>query len=176
MQQAIETRSLQLRPLRLQYKPRLAVLANNKQVSDTLLHIPYPFTEADSETMVKGAQQGLAEGSAYHFGTLRGSDLIGVASLIRTDEPGTAYLVYWIGVSYWGQGYGTEAAQAMVDYGFRTLDLQCITAKHAPWNTASAKILQKVGMTFQGIKPKAVFKWGQWLDSSNWSMTASDQA
>lgn len=154
--------------------PRLAILANDKQVSDTLLHIPYPFTEADAEHIVRSAQQGLAEGSAYYFGTFKGNDLIGVVSLIRTDKPDTAYLEYWIGVSYWGKGFGTEAAQAMVAYGFKTLGLQCINAKHAPWNTGSAKILQKVGMTFEGIKPKVVFRCGQWLDSSCWAMSAND--
>ena len=177
MQHEIITSHLRLRPLTHQDAARLVVLANDKQVSDTLLHIPHPFVQVDAEEMVAQGHAAAAEGTAYHYGVQLGTDLIGVASLVRTNgSPSSAYVVYWLGVAYWGQGYSTEAAQAIIDHGFETLGLESITAKHAPWNHASARVLKKVGMTYQGIKPKAVFRGGQWLDSSFWSISASDAA
>ena len=173
MRQQLDTRHLHLQPLDQSDIPRLTLLASDKRVSDTLLHVPFPFIEADARDMVGKAQQACAEGTAYHYGISKDGDLIGVASLIRTvGEPNSAYVVYWLGVPYWNQGYATEATRALLDLGFQALGLQLITAKHAPWNHASARVLQKVGMTYCGIKPKAVFKHGQWWDDPIWSISA----
>ena len=62
------------------------------------------------------------------------------------DEVEVAYL---IGKAYWGQGLGTEAAQAILEYGFEQLDLPrlvCLTDKN---NLASIKVAEKIGMTFE---------------------------
>ena len=47
-------------------------------------------------------------------------EIIGAISLIDLT-PLTAELGYWVGVQYWRQGFCTEAAQAIIDYGFNTL-------------------------------------------------------
>jgi len=50
----------------------------------------------------------------------------------------------------WGNGYATEAAQLTLDYAFKTLNLSLITARAHIENTASSRILEKIGMTFIG--------------------------
>jgi [ribosomal protein S5]-alanine N-acetyltransferase len=50
----------------------------------------------------------------------------------------------------WGQGHATEASKACLEYGFGKLGLLKIVARAMPENTASIKVMQKLGMTFRG--------------------------
>jgi ribosomal-protein-alanine N-acetyltransferase len=50
---------------------------------------------------------------------------------------------------YWGQGYATEAAEAMLEWGFRKLNLDEIVSIVAPENVASERVLHKLGMQFR---------------------------
>jgi RimJ/RimL family protein N-acetyltransferase len=59
-------------------------------------------------------------------------------------------LGYWIGKSYWGAGYATEAAAAVIEHGFTTLGLNRIHAHHMRRNPASGRVLQKLGMLYEG--------------------------
>jgi RimJ/RimL family protein N-acetyltransferase len=60
-----------------------------------------------------------------------------------SEEPA---LGYWLGQPDWGNGYGREAAAAVIDYGFRTLGLETIRAYTNPGNTASQKVLLHCGL------------------------------
>lgn len=51
--------------------------------------------------------------------------------------------------SAWGQGYATEAARALVEEGFQRLELDRIVARYQPANTASGRIMKKIGMHFE---------------------------
>ncbi len=62
------------------------------------------------------------------------------------DEVEVAYL---IGKAHWGQGYGTEAAQAILDYGFHKLNLSRLICLVDSQNLASIKVAEKIGMTFE---------------------------
>lgn len=58
---------------------------------------------------------------------------------------------YTIARKYWGQGLATEALQAVIQFGFEKMDLVRIEAVVLPENTASAKVLLKAGMQFEGL-------------------------
>ena len=75
-----------------------------------------------------------------------------------------AELGYWIGVPYWGRGYATEAAHAAVQYGFESLKLHRIYASCVTENTASSRVLQKVGMQYEGCQRSHISKWGKFYD------------
>jgi len=85
-----------------------------------------------------------------------------------------AELGYWVGVPYWGNGYATEAARAVVKYGFGTLGLHRIFASHFANNPASARVLRKIGMRYEGRLRGHVLKWGEFLDLEMYGMLASD--
>lgn len=59
-------------------------------------------------------------------------------------------LLYGYSLKYWGKGYATEAAQALIEYGFNKLGLENVLAAVNPKNKASETILQKIGMKFDG--------------------------
>jgi RimJ/RimL family protein N-acetyltransferase len=70
------------------------------------------------------------------------------------DEVEVAYLV---DKAFWGQGLGTEAAQAVLDYGFNKLGLSRLICMIDPGNKASMNVAHKIGMTFE---KEAVDEWG----------------
>jgi len=69
-----------------------------------------------------------------------------------TFLPGTtdAEIGYILARSYWGAGYATEAARASMHHGFEDLALPRIVAVTRPDNLTSRKVLQKLGMTYEG--------------------------
>jgi RimJ/RimL family protein N-acetyltransferase len=91
--------------------------------------------------------------------------LIGVVGLqqIARDRL-RAELGYWIGVPWWGKGYATEAARAVVRYGFDELGLHKIHAHYLTRNPASGKVLERVGMRREGMLREEVRKWGRFED------------
>ena len=48
--------------------------------------------------------------------------------------------------SYWGMGYATEAARAVLEYGFTNLELDCISGWIDPQNTPSQRVAERIGM------------------------------
>jgi RimJ/RimL family protein N-acetyltransferase len=62
-------------------------------------------------------------------------------------------LGYAIARTWWGQGYGTEAARATLLYGLGTLGLPSVIAAVNPANKASARIAEKIGMVHKGLIP-----------------------
>jgi len=56
---------------------------------------------------------------------------------------------YRLARPHWGQGYGTEAARAVRDYGFNTLSLTRLIATIDPQNVASIRVVEKIGMRYE---------------------------
>ena len=59
-------------------------------------------------------------------------------------------LAYHFGADHWNQGFATEAAAACLDYAFEELGLERVIAMTVPENFASRRVLEKIGMTYEG--------------------------
>ena len=90
--------------------------------------------------------------------------IIGHAGLQRLDGSDDVELGYYLGRSSWGQGYATEAAQALLDFGLTGGGLHRITATCDPENAASARVLEKIGMTREGRLHDHFLIRGEWRD------------
>jgi ribosomal-protein-alanine N-acetyltransferase len=72
---------------------------------------------------------------------------------------------YELDPAYWGQGYATEAARAMLQFGFTRFHLHRIWSWCIADNAASARVLEKLGMRQEGrLREKEYFK-GRWWDT-----------
>jgi RimJ/RimL family protein N-acetyltransferase len=69
-----------------------------------------------------------------------------------------AELGYWLGADAWGHGYATESTHLLVDFGFRAFSLARIYAQVLAGNTASMRVLEKLGMVNEGIRRQHVRK------------------
>ena len=65
---------------------------------------------------------------------------------------------------YWEQGYCTEAAEAVLRYGFEVLGLNRIESRHFKRNPASGRVMQKIDMKHEGLLRQAYKKWGKYED------------
>jgi ribosomal-protein-alanine N-acetyltransferase len=75
--------------------------------------------------------------------------MIGWCGLIFLDETPEVEVGYGVARDYWGQGLMTEAAHATLRYGFETICLERIVAVAMPENTASRRIMEKLGMRYE---------------------------
>lgn len=71
---------------------------------------------------------------------------------------------YELSPKYWGQGYATEAARAMVQFGFEELRLHRIWSWCIADNVGSARVLQKLGMRLEGRQRDKEYFRGRWWD------------
>jgi RimJ/RimL family protein N-acetyltransferase len=65
------------------------------------------------------------------------------------EEQYDVEVAYTIAEEYWGQGFGTEAAQAILQYGFEKLNLSRLICLIEPENIASQRVAQKMGMSLE---------------------------
>jgi ribosomal-protein-alanine N-acetyltransferase len=72
---------------------------------------------------------------------------------------------YEIDPNFWGRGYGTEAAQALLTFGFRELGLHRVWAHCIADNAASARVLEKVGLRWEGQLRENEWMKGRWWDT-----------
>ncbi len=99
--------------------------------------------------------------------------LIGATGFDAWDDAhARAEFGYSLSRRYWGQGLATEAAKAVVEFGFRDMGLHRIEAKCMVENVASERVLQKVGLAFEGILRGYWFKHGTYRDVKLYSTLA----
>jgi ribosomal-protein-alanine N-acetyltransferase len=165
MGMTLETRRLFLRPLQLADAPRLAMLAGRREIADTTISIPHPYSEGQARKWIAAQSESGGRSIAFAITIRDNTHLIGVAGLRDVDaEHAQAELGFWIGLEWWRKGYATEAARAVVRYGFEQLKLNRIYAHHMVRNPASGRVLEKLGLKREGLLRQRIRKWGIFED------------
>ncbi|HUO17655.1 MAG TPA: GNAT family protein [Verrucomicrobiae bacterium] len=158
----LETQRLTLRSYSEADIAQLVPLIGAREVAATTGRIPHPYSAKDARQFLALIETDREVRLAI---TLRGDGhLIGGIGLRLMEEYQHAELGYWLGVPFWGHGYATEAAREMLGYGFGELRLHRIFASHFQNNPASANVLKKLGMKYEGCQRQHVYKFAQFLD------------
>lgn len=89
-----------------------------------------------------------------HTGRVIGS--VGLHLDRSRDDTRSRMLGYAIGRPWWGKGYGTELARAMLDYGFGPMELEMITVCHNPVNDRSRRVIEHCGFRYEGRLRRSV--------------------
>ena len=108
---------------------------------------------ARAERFLTACRQLEEDGSGARLAMDRASDgsFLGWCSLTRWNpDHRSASLGYCLDDAAWGQGYATEAARAVLQWAFDTLDLNRVQAETDTRNTASARVLEKLGFVREG--------------------------
>jgi len=128
-----------------------------------------PWTALDqAHEHIAATQAAYADGSGLRLGiALRETgELIGNASLHRfVDTSRRCELGYALARAHWGYGYVSEALRALLDFGFTALDLNRVEADIDPRNTASARVLEKLGFRKEGYMPERWIVQGEPADT-----------
>lgn len=104
-----------------------------------------------------------------------GGELIANVSLERTHAS-VASLGVSVAEPQAGQGYATELARRMLAFGFGELRLHRIAADVAVENVGCRRVMEKVGMRFEGVTRDGMFAQERWWSEARYAMLASDHA
>jgi RimJ/RimL family protein N-acetyltransferase len=116
-----------------------------------------------------------AEGKCCDLALERKSDgqVIGRVTLVRRAHSQAA-MGWALGVEHRGQGFATEAARALVAYGFTTLGLHRIQATTDSDNPASRKVMERLGMKPEACLREAKYHDGRWVDTLTYGLLAQE--
>jgi RimJ/RimL family protein N-acetyltransferase len=91
-------------------------------------------------------------GFGFYLVTVKESGTpIGLCGLIKRDSMEDVDIGFGFMEKFWGAGYATESAAAVLDYGRNTLGIKRIVAITSPTNDSSAHVLEKIGLKFEGM-------------------------
>lgn len=148
----LETRRLWLRWPRQIDGQAVARLAGEKDVALMTASIPYPYPPEKADAFVLASRRENMEGTSLTLAISpkgKPGTLIGLVSL-TPDGPGVAELGFWLGRPYWGEGFMTEAVEAMIDAYFSIAGGEAIVASTQVVNLNSRRVLEKCGFAHLG--------------------------
>jgi ribosomal-protein-alanine N-acetyltransferase len=83
-------------------------------------------------------------------------------------------LGYWVGEPHWGRGYAAEAAKALVTSVFATYTVERVQAHCIAENVSSARVLEKIGMKYEGTARSAIYLRGRFHDIRWFAITRGE--
>ena len=147
------------------------------QIADSMISIPYPYSIEESIQDIKKYRQEQQDGKACVF-VIEGIEDKNFHGLIEIRnielEHSQAELSFWLATEAWGNGYMTEALQAVVNYCFKTLNLNRLYCYHMLRNHASKKTIEESGFTQEGTLRQRVKKLGVFEDVALWAILRED--
>jgi RimJ/RimL family protein N-acetyltransferase len=171
----LHTKRLILRPFSLADVPAVVALAGDWDIAFNTLSVPHPYTEDHAVQWIRQQNEQWKQKQAVTFAIAQADNtLVGSIGLGLVPSFNLAELGYWVGKPYWGRGYATEAACAVVDFGFEKLSLHRIQATHFGNNPASGKVMQKVGLLYEGCRRQHTLKWDEYRDIKLYGMLRED--
>lgn len=171
----LQTERLQLRPVQLTDSAFiLKGLSDTRVTAFYAVHYNTPEEVQEQMAFYMNLRE---EGTGiWWVFSLKGSDeLIGACGLSSLErEHRKAEIGFWLLPDYWGKGYIPEAAQAVIKYSFEHLNLNRIEAIVEGGNTASEKVLRKIGFKFEGRLREREIKRDRFIDLLYYSLLKKD--
>jgi RimJ/RimL family protein N-acetyltransferase len=118
------------------------------EVARNLARVPHPYTQSDAEAFL--ARVGVTADLVLGITLKSGAAYIGGCGA-HACEDGAYEIGYWLARPYWGFGYASEAARAVVHYAFEALGATYLTAGWFDDNPNSGRVLQKLGFLPAGV-------------------------
>ncbi len=144
----LETERLSLRQPTLADVKAIARLANDRRIAENTRRLPHPYSQAHAIDFVRFMA---TEPREIAFLIEKDFAPIGMVGLMMREAE-RPELGYWLGVDHWGQGFGTEAARAAIDYFFEGFEGDHLFAGARVANPASRNILEKCGFQWSGVE------------------------
>jgi RimJ/RimL family protein N-acetyltransferase len=173
---SLRTRRLQLRALRSDDAHALLTIFADPRVMRywstrpwTAIEQAHEFVERSTAALRTGDALRLGIELADEAGLIGQCTLFGLANASRRAEVG-----YALAASAWGQGYMHEALTALLDHGFDALGLHRVEADIDPRNAASARSLERLGFTREGLLRERWIVDGEVSDSAFYGLLSRE--
>ena len=176
----IETENLLLRPPHASDADDIAELANNYRVAQMLGSMPHPYFREDAREFIEKIANSQGGQCVYVITHKHSGRLMGCCGLHedrgRFDLP---FIGYWLGEPYWGSGYATEAARALVALFFKVTDREEMIISCRRDNAGSRRVIEKCGGVYWQDGREYNKALGEWqrlehyrVSRSSWSAVA----
>jgi len=94
---------------------------------------------------------------------------------LSTDRFKLGEIFYNLAPDFWNKGYATETARALINFGFEKMKLHKIEAGAASGNLQSMRVMEKVGMNYEGLRRKILPIRGEWVDGVQYAIVEDDE-
>ncbi|MCM3762502.1 GNAT family N-acetyltransferase [Alkalihalobacillus oceani] len=129
----------------------------------------------DTEAFIKMSLEGFVEGRSLQTVILYRGQAVGVAGFNQINRANqTAYIGYWLGKDYQGNGIMTRVAQALTDYAFTELKLNKVEIRAAVENTKSRAVPERLGFVQEGTLRQAEWLYDHYVDTVVYGMLAAE--
>jgi [ribosomal protein S5]-alanine N-acetyltransferase len=161
-QPTLRTPRLLLRPFAAADAPTVHAVVSDREIAVSTLNIPHPYPDGLAEEWIAGQPKRWEAGEGAVFAAVLndGGALVAAVGLDVSLPHRRGELGYWVAREFWNRGFATEAARAMVAFGFREMGLHRVQAQHFTRNPASGVVMQKLGMRHEGRLRHHLYKWG----------------
>lgn len=151
---------IRLEPVAPHHAPMLQPLLEDPAVAATT-PFPHPYPADGAPDYVAGLIAGRTAGTRHDFAICDGEGRAAGVVLVKDidRERGEAELGYWVGVPFWGKGLASAAGALAVAFAFGELGLSSLKAVCLESNTASLRVLAKLGFVPVGTEMWAQAKW-----------------
>lgn len=180
----LETDRLLLRKPTRADVPAIAQLANERRIAEMTRRLPHPYSPKHAADFVEALA---LDGRQTVYLIEHLNQPIGMTGIDWriADAP---ELGYWLGIDYWGRGFATEAARAVIDFAFEDHEIEQIVSGARIANPVSRNILEKCGFQWSGVElhrfealgcstPVDCFRLtrGVWASLKHWSSSTRRQ-
>ena len=172
----IETERLILRRMRISDAPDMFEYACRDEVTKYLLWAPHEDA-AYTRRYLKQVEASYKKGDFHDFGIefKENRKFIGTCGFASLDLPNSkGEIGYVLNPDYWGKGIAAEAVRAVIRFGFENMSLNRIEARYMLGNERSRKVMEKCGMTFEGVNRQLLFVKDGYCDIGVYSILASE--
>lgn len=174
----LETKRLLLKPYEQEFADAIYSVVSQAEIADTMITIPHPYPKTLVNKWIAYLQLSAKQGTAFEFAVFLKEDpekYIGNCGLVSiSSSHQKAEIAYFIDKNEWGKGYATEVASFMLSYGFEVLGLERIYGHCMSRNPASRKVMEKVGLQFEGTLRHDIKKGEDFEDLDLLGMTRFD--
>ena len=163
----IKTKRFILRPYKMSDAKEISKVLNNWNVVKNLSNLPFPYELEHAREFIKrtSAEMRKKDGKNYVLAIEIDGKVSGAIG-IHSIAPGhKAEMGYWLSENHWGQGVMPEAARKFMSHVTKKFQLRRIYARAYAQNKGSMRVMEKVGMKFEGIEKKGALKKGKFIDT-----------
>jgi len=144
----LETERLMLRRPTLADVKAIAHLADDRRIAENTRRLPHPYLQEHAIEFVRAIAENKRETVFLIENNFVPIGMVGV----DWRQPEAPELGYWLGFEHWGQGFGTEAARAVIDFTFEEFEVEHLCAGARVTNPSSRNILEKCGFQWNGVE------------------------
>jgi ribosomal-protein-alanine N-acetyltransferase len=167
----LETERLILRKLRLEDAKDLFEYASDPEITKYVTWEPHKSIE-DSINLIKFTHERYEKREGIIWGIVykENNKVIGTCDISPVTKHFRAEIAYALSRDYWGKGLMTEAVKEVIRFGFEKMNLNRIQAMCIPENIDSYRVMEKVGMKYEGVIREYIYIKGKFQDLKLYSI------